>query len=159
MALWDPKERLKRVTQTDFVLNKRELQSESKTACAVVRLDGIEREWIRILILEVPLYASVCGDRHVWTVYLCVISKVEEWEGLPCDTGHLCHSCFIYDMITNTHTQMHGHTPTYNKEPGFCFVCMSVAWFSQKPGWVAWHRHSIPGSPQAALGQEAHHYS
>lgn len=53
------------MTQTDFVLNKRELQSESKTACAVVRLDGIEREWIRILILEVPLYASVCGDRHV----------------------------------------------------------------------------------------------
>jgi len=48
------------VTQTDFVLNKRELQCEYKTPCVAVRLDGIdEREWISTLILKVLLYASV----------------------------------------------------------------------------------------------------
>lgn len=54
---------------------------------------------------------------------------------------------------------MHRHTPTHNKECGHCFVCMSVTWVSQKPGWVAWYSHRIPGCPQAALGQEAHHHS
>lgn len=48
------------MTQTDFALNKREPQSESKTACAVVRFDEIkERECISILILKVLPYASV----------------------------------------------------------------------------------------------------
>lgn len=51
---------MKRLTQTDFALNKREPQSESKTACAVVRFDEIkERECISILILKVLPYASV----------------------------------------------------------------------------------------------------
>lgn len=53
------------MTQKDFVLNKRELQFESKTACAVVRLDGIEeREWMSTLILKVLLYASVWQSVH-----------------------------------------------------------------------------------------------
>lgn len=63
------------MTQTNFVLNKRELQSESITACAVVRLDEIEREWISILMLKELLYASVLESVHMSTVCLCVISK------------------------------------------------------------------------------------
>lgn len=54
MSLSDPKVRFKRMTQTYFVLNKKKLQNEFKTVCAVVRLDGIEeKEWISILILKV----------------------------------------------------------------------------------------------------------
>lgn len=53
------------MTQTNFVLNKRELQSESITACAVVRLDEIEREWISILMLKELLYASVLESVHM----------------------------------------------------------------------------------------------
>lgn len=63
-----------------------------------------------------------------------------------------------YNMITNTQKKC-TRTPTYNKGAGFCFVCVSVASFPQQQVWVAWHRHSIPGSPQAALGREAHHHS
>lgn len=164
MPLSDPKERFKRVTDKIFFsLNKREFQSESKTACAVVRLDGIEeREWISIHVLKVLLYASVLDSVHVWAVCLWVISKQGEWEGLPCDTGHLCHSCFIYDMITNTHilaSQIHRRTPTSNKEPGR-LLCLQVsglilpeAWMglrdtvtvSQDPRGRPWDWTALPG--------------
>lgn len=148
-----------------MVLYKKESQSESKTECAVVRLAGIEkREWISILILEVLLYASALESVHVQCICLCVISKDGRMRGSP--LWHWPPLSFMfhhssYDMIINTQThktaQRHTHLQ-YNKEPGYCFICMS-AWFSKKPGWVAWHRHSIPGCPEAALGQEAHHHS
>lgn len=155
----DPKHRFKRVT--DFFINKKEAPKWIQSRmCKWFRLNGIkERGWISISILKVILYASVLDSVHVRTVHLCAISELEEWEGLPCDTGHLCHSCFIYDMITNTDTQMRRHTPTCNKEPGHCSVCLSAARLSQKSGWVAWRRRNVPWSPQAALGQEAHHFS
>lgn len=143
MPLSDPKERFRRMTQTDFVLNKRELRDEFKTACAVVRLDRIgERKWISVLILQVL----------VWTVCLCVISKLQEWEILPCDTDYLCYSCFIYDMIINTGTGTHMRrcTPTCNKKPGCCFVCMSAALTETSMGCVTPSHY--PRIPAGSLG-------
>lgn len=55
-----------------------------------------------------PVCWRVCTCEQCVCVWF---QKVEEWESLPCDTNHLCHSCFIYDMITNIHkcTNTHPH--------------------------------------------------
>ena len=93
------------------------------------------------------LYASALETTHMWALWLCAIWKVEEWEGLPCDTRHLCHSRVIYDIITNTHKKC-----TYNKRSGHCFVCMSAAWFSQKPGMGCVTPSHYPMIPTGSLG-------
>lgn len=39
----DPTERFKRVTEMDFAANEEEPQCEFKTACALVRFDGVKK--------------------------------------------------------------------------------------------------------------------
>lgn len=96
------------VTQTDFFLNKRELQSYSKTPCAEIRLAGVEEsDWISIFILKVFLYSQCVG-------------RCPSPATLATSTIHVSYMTWL-----KTHTNR--HTPTCNKEPGHCFVCMSVA--------------------------------
>lgn len=154
MPLSDPKERFKRLTQTDFVLNKSKPLSESKKACAVGRLDRMEeRGWISILISNALTNANVFECTRV-TPGFCAISNLEEWEGSPqwhwpphSFMFHICRDCKQSVM----YTQMHKHIPTW--------LWLHVS------GLILRRLHELrdtithPESLQAALGQEAHHQS
>lgn len=64
-----------------------------------------------LLILKVLLDVGVLEC-------LCLISVAAEWDGLPCDIHHLCHSGFICNMITYTRRENAHARPHITKKPG-----------------------------------------
>lgn len=141
MPLSDPKDRFKRVTRTDFVLNKSSLHSQSKKACAAGRLDGMEerggtdkRSYLRRAYKCQYVWARVCVCD---TVLLCDF-KAGRMRGLPGDTGHLSHSCFIFDAQTHTHTGTH-----LSATKSLAAALTASQWLdSQMAALVAWHHHN-----------------
>lgn len=101
-----------------------------------------------LLILKVRLRARALACLHL-------ISVAGERDGLPCDIHQLCHPGLIYNMIAYTQREnAHARSRiTTNLSSD-----LSVAPSEHKPGWVAWHRHSAPGSLRAALWRDAHHH-
>lgn len=102
------------------------LLSEPKEACAGRRLDGLkERRVSEHPYLHHTYKCQSAGVCMCDAVHVCNF-KSERMRGLPGDTGHLSHSCFISDTIT--HRSMYTKcTNTLYKEAGSSFDYMSWA--------------------------------
>lgn len=125
------------VTQTDFVLNKSSLHSQSKKACAAGRLDGMEeRGRISVLISGVLTNANTF-ERACVTQCFCAISKREECEGsLVTLATSLIHVSYLTWLQTHTGT----HPSATKSLAAALTACQRLD--SQRAARVAWHHHN-----------------
>lgn len=119
----------------------------------MVRLDGIEKRKLDKHFYPQGAYTNC--------VFVCDFKtgrmrKFPLWHWPPL----LFMFHIVYMTLLQTQTQAHKCTDAHSHVTKSLAAALSTCrWLPQNPGWVAWHRHSIPESLQAALTQAAHHCS